>query len=153
MISQGGEKLTGLLGTSASLWSDLSLITVVVLAGLATFGAIRAKQKRFSTHCPVMAVAALANWIPVLLLMIPRWLNVIQRSESVVSGALVSMPILHGVLGLIAQPLMTYTVVRMYWMKHLPPAQPIWLMRIALGLWMLTALGGVAVYVLYVVGF
>lgn len=144
--------MRGILGTSASLWSDLSLISIVLLAALATYGAIRAKQKRFSTHCPVMAVAALANWIPVLLLMIPRWLHVIGRSESVVSGPLVILPVAHGVLGLIAQPLMTYTVVRMYWMKHLPPEQPIWLMRITLGLWMLTALGGVAVYVLYVVG-
>lgn len=144
--------MRGILGTSASLWSDLSLISVVILAALATFGAVRAHQKRFSTHCPVMAVAALANWVPVLLLMIPRWFQVVMRSESMLSGPLVTVPIGHGVLGLVTQLLMTYTVTRMYWLKQLPPASPIWLMRITLGLWMLTAIGGVAVYVLYVTG-
>lgn len=144
--------MRGILGTSASLWSDLSLISVVLLAGVAVFGAVRARQRRFSTHCPVMAIAALANWVPVLLLMIPRWLSVVKRSESLLSGSLVITPIVHGVLGLVTQSLMTYTVTRMYWIEQLPPERPIWLMRITLGLWLLTVIGGIGVYVLYVIG-
>jgi hypothetical protein len=144
--------MSGFLGTAASLWSDLTLVLTILLGGVALFGALRARQDRFGTHCPVMAIAALTNWIPVLLRMIPKWLELVVRSESVVSGPLVITPLLHGVLGLGVQGLMTYTVTRMYWLERLPPERPIWLMRITLGLWMLMVIGGIVVYVLYVFG-
>ena len=138
--------MNGFLGTSASVWSDLSLVLTLLFGGLATFGGIRAHQKRFSTHCPVMAAAALLNWIPVLLLMIPTWIGVVGGNVTLATGPFSIAPIFHGVLGSLTQLLMTYTVTRMYWRKQLPPAQPIWLMRITMGLWMLTLIGGIAVY-------
>jgi hypothetical protein len=35
----------------------------------------------------------------------------------------------------------------MYRVKRLPPHRSIWLMRTTLGLWLLTLIGGIAVYV------
>lgn len=143
--------MDGFLGTSASLWSDLTLVLTLVLGAAAAFGAIRARQKQFDTHCPVMAVAAFLNWIPVLTVMIPTWLGVIS-SDSATSGLFAQVPVFHGILGAVTQLLMTYTVTRMYWAKQLPPQKPIWLMRATATLWMLTLAGGVFVYVVsYVV--
>lgn len=144
--------MNGFLGTTAGLDSDLSLIASLLLGGLAAYGGLRARQRKFSTHCPVMAIAAFLNWIPVLLLMIPTWLGVVSGEVVLASGFFANVPVFHGILGGVTQLLMTYTVVRMYWLKSLPPDQPIWLMRTTIILWFLTVLGGVGVYlVAYVV--
>lgn len=144
--------MNGFLGTTASLWSDLSLLLSLAFGALAAFGGIRARQKRFSTHCPVMAAAALLNWVPILVVMIPTWIGVATGAETLATGPLGSAPLLHGVLGGVTQLLMTYTVTRMVWLEQLPPDKPIWLMRVTIVLWMLTLIGGAAVYVVsYVV--
>jgi len=139
--------MDGFLGTSASLWSDLSLVLTLVFGAMAAFGGIRARQKRFSTHCPVMAVAAFLNWIPVLLVMIPTWIGIVTGTETLATGPFSGVPMFHGVLGGVSQLLMVYTVTRMYWVEQLPPDRPIWLMRTTLILWLLTAIGGIGVYV------
>ncbi len=139
--------MNGFLGTAASLWSDLSLLLSLALGALAVFGGIRARQKRFSTHCPVMAMAALLNWVPVLVVMIPAWIGVATGAETLATGPFASAPVFHGVLGGVTQLLMTYTVARMYWLEQLPPDEPIWLMRVTIILWLLTLIGGAAVYV------
>ena len=140
--------MNGFLGTTASLWSDLSLVLTWVLLIVASFGAIQAHRRRFSAHCPVMAVAAFINWLPVLVIMIPQWIGVATGAVTLASGAFANAPILHGVLGAVTQLLMTYTVTRMYWVEQLPPQEPLWLMRITLTLWLLTVIGGTAVYVI-----
>jgi hypothetical protein len=93
-----------------------------------------------------MAVAALLNWIPVLLVMVPRWFNIAMTIEPLNADLLGLAPVFHGVLGAAAQLLMTYTVVRMFWLNQLPPNRPLWLMRITLVVWLLTLTGGVVVY-------
>jgi len=139
--------MDGLFGTSASVWSDLSLVFTLVFGAMAAFGGIQARRKKFSRHCPVMAVAALLNWAPVLAVMIPSWVGVLIGTKTLTTGSFSLAPVLHGVLGGVTQLLMTYTVTRMYWIERLPPRKPIWLMRTTLGLWILTVVGGVAVYV------
>jgi hypothetical protein len=139
--------MNGFLGTTASLWSDLSLVFTWTLLIVASFGAIQAHRRRFSTHCPVMALAAFLNWIPVLVVMIPQLIGVATGSETLATGALANAPLFHGVLGAVTQLLMTYTVTRMYWVERLPPKEPLWLMRVTLTLWSLTVIGGTAVYV------
>jgi uncharacterized membrane protein YozB (DUF420 family) len=138
--------MNSFLGTSARLGSDLALVLSLALAVVAFFGVMRARRQRFSTHCPVMAWAALLHWLPVLVVMLPNWLEA-TTGESQLAGTLALTPIFHGVLGGVAQLLMTYTVVRMYWFEQLPPDQPIWLMRTTAVLWLLTVIGGSAVYV------
>ena len=138
--------MDGFLGTSASLLSDLALLFSLALGAVAVFGMVRAHQRRFDSHCPVMAPAAFLNWIPVLVVMVPAWLRV-ASGETQLTGFWSLTPVFHGVLGGVTQLLMTYTVVRMYWAEDLPPDEPIWLMRAAAALWLLTIAGGSGVYV------
>jgi uncharacterized membrane protein YozB (DUF420 family) len=140
--------MEGFLGTEASLWSDLSLILVWGLGIAAILGAIQARRERFARHCPIMAAAALSNWAPVLLVMIPTAFEIASGEVALQPGLTSLAPIGHGVLGTVTQLLMTYTVTRMYWAEQLPPEKPIWLMRTTLTLWILTAIGGTSVYML-----
>jgi len=144
--------MAGFLGTEASFWSDLSLILTWALGIAAAVGAVNGRRRRISEHCPVMAAAALVNWVPVLLVMIPNWLGLVSETTSVPSGLATIVPLGHGVIGAVTQLVMTYTVARMYWLDDLPPKRPIWLMRIAIVLWILTVLGGTGVYVSLYVG-
>ena len=138
--------MNGFLGTKANFWSDTSLLFTIILGMAAAFGGIQARKKEFSRHCPVMAISAFLNWIPVLLLMIPNWIAHLQGTNSLATGFLANVPIIHGVLGGFTQLLMTYTVTRMYWLKSLPPEKPIWLMRTTIIFWLFTVIGGLAVY-------
>jgi len=141
----------GFLGTDAALLSDLSLVLTIVLGIAAIVGAIRGRRRRISRHCPVMRAAALLNWLPVLVVMVPKWLGVIGGSAEVQPGLQTILPLAHGIIGGVTQLVMTYTVVRMTWMEDWPPREPIWLMRGAIGLWIITTLGGLGVYLtLYV---
>jgi len=139
--------MNGILGTQAGFWSDLSLISTILLGIVAAFGGIQAKRKQFSTHCPIMAAAAMLNWVPVLVVMIPTLLAVLSGGETLVTGQFSYLPLVHGILGSFTQLLMTYTVTRMYWVESLPPNKPLWLMRITIALWWITIIGGTVVYV------
>jgi len=143
--------MEGFLGTQAPFRSDLSLVLTLAFAIAAAVGAINGLRRRISKHCPVMATGAFLNWIPVLVVMIPKWLGVATGTADVAAGIPTVSSLGHGVLGGVTQLLMTYTVTRMYWLEDLPPDRPIWLMRVTGVLWGLTVLGGVLVYLnLYV---
>ena len=139
--------MEGFLGTDAPLTSDLSLILTLMFGIVAVIGAINGRRRRISKHCPLMATGALLNWIAVLVVMVPTWLNVIQGTRDVPSGIPRVSALGHGVIGTVTQLLMTYTVARMYWLEDLPPERPLWLMRVTGVLWILTVIGGVLVYV------
>lgn len=138
--------MSGLFGTEASIASDLSLVVTMVLAIVGAYGGLKARQQQYSRHCPVMAAAALLTWLPAVFVMVPVWLEVVRGSETIAPAQWRVAPVFHGALGLVALLLMTYTVTRMYWLKQLPPEQPVWLMRSTLGLWLLAVIGGVSVY-------
>lgn len=143
--------MEGFLGTRAPLLSDLSLVLTIVFGIAAVVGAINGRRRRISKHCPVMATGAFLNWIPVLVVMIPKWLGVATGTADVPAGIPTVSALGHGVLGGVTQLLMTYTVARMYWLEDLPPRRPIWLMRVTGILWVLTVFGGALVYLnLYV---
>lgn len=139
--------MSGFLGTRATLWSDLSLVLTWLFGAIAAYGGIQAHRRRFSRHCPVMPMAALLNWVPVLAVMIPTLVQVAMGEKTLTTGLLAVTPIVHAGLGAVTQMLMTYTAVRMRWVERLPPDEPIWLMRTTLGLWLLTLLGGTLLYV------
>lgn len=138
--------MNGILGTTAPLGADLSLILTILFGVIGSIGAWQAHHKRFRFHCPIMAIAGLFNWIPVLFVMIPTWVSILSGERSLGTGFLANIPVFHGFLGLMAQILITYTVFRMYWIKNLPPKKPLWLMRITMTLWFLTVIGGIGVY-------
>ncbi|QRN83942.1 hypothetical protein JR338_04130 [Chloroflexota bacterium] len=60
---------------------------------------------------------------------------------------LTMMPIIHAIIGTVAQLVMTYTVIPMKWARKLPPRRIRVLMRLAMVLWVLTILGGIGLYV------
>lgn len=136
----------GFLGTSASLRADLVLVSTLALGIAGAVGAVLARRKRFPPHCRLLTAATFLNWLPLLVGMIPQWTGLIGSD---LSSPFVSVPMLHGIAGLFVQALMTYTVVRMNWLKRLPPRRPRWLMRIAMALWMLSVVSGIGVYLLF----
>ena len=140
--------MNGFLGTGAPLLSDISLIISISLVIIASFGGIQAHRKRFSTHCPVMAITAFLNWIPIIITMIPIWFRFVLGNPLFQGGLYTNILFIHGVLGGITQLIMMYTVTRMYWVPSLPPKKPIWLMRITISLWFLVVLGGIGGYLL-----
>ena len=143
--------MDGFLNTSADLNSDLSLVLTLVLFGVAAYGGIQARRKNFDTHHSTMIAVALLNWLPILIVMVPTWIDKLTTNQEIVTQSTAITPLAHGVIGAFSQLLITYTVVRMSWLKNLPPNRPLWLMRITLGLWALTVIGGIFVYLtLYV---
>jgi len=143
--------MAGLFGTEASLLSDVSLILVWAFLLMAGVGYFLVRRRRFPTHCSTMLWAALLNWLPVLLVMVVRWIQfLIQRAGPLADVGLFT-PAVHAVAGGVTQILMTYTVVRMQWRKKWPPRRSRWLMRITLILWAISVVGGTLLYLnLYV---
>jgi uncharacterized membrane protein YozB (DUF420 family) len=138
--------MEGLLGTSASLRADLVLIVTLALGIAAVVSIPLARRRRFPAHCRLLVAATFLNWLPLLMGMIPGWLGLIGSD---LSSPFISVPMIHGIAGFIVQVLMTYTVVRMNWLKRLPPRRPGRLMRVTLALWMISLVSGLAVYVLF----
>ena len=138
--------MQGFLTEQASLFADLSLVSIWILGLAAALGGIQARRRKFSVHCPIMAAAGLLNWIPMLLFMLPRWLDVVQGQDSITGSLADTGPLIHGIIGGVIQLLITYTIIRMYWIKELPPRQPVWLMRSTLTLWALSVLSGSIIY-------
>lgn len=121
-----------------------SLIVSLLLGVIAAVGGLFARQHRFPAHCRTMQVAALLNWIPVLGIMIPSWGSILQ--SSVFPPPWIDLvPVVHGVVGLGVQSLMTYTVVRVTRIEK--PRQVKALMQVTLMLWLLAVAGGIGVYV------
>mgnify|MGYP006289674877 CR=1 FL=1 len=122
-----------------------SLIVSVLLGVIAAFGGLFAHQHRFPAHCRTMQVAALLNWVPVLGFMIPSWVSILRSGE--IALTLIDLaPLVHGVLSLGVQALMTYTVFRVTRMEKPRQARP--LMQVTLTLWILAVVGGIGLYLL-----
>lgn len=139
--------MEGFLGTKASLLPDLSLVLTLDLFAVALAGWLLARRRAFPVHCRIMAIAALVNWIPVLIVMVPAWAGLLTGATDLTGGRRF-VPLGHGLAGGGAQLLMTYTAVRMQWLKQLPPRRPRWLMVATLVFWGLAAIGGMGVYLL-----
>ncbi len=140
--------MSGLLGSRALLIADLTLIGQWALAAVAVGGWILARRKGFPTHCRLMAWVTFLAYLPILVGMVPTWVGLARLGNVVFARQATVVPFMHGVTGGLAQLLMTYTVVRMNWRRRWPPRRPLWLMRIALALWLLSNVGGTLVYLL-----
>ncbi|MBN1179323.1 MAG: hypothetical protein JXD18_08935 [Anaerolineae bacterium] len=127
--------------------ATVSLIVSIGLGVAAVVAWLMGRKRDFPSHCRVMAVATFVNWLPVLVVMIPAWLGVLGVGRMDVPHTFA--PAAHGVVGLLTQLLMTYTVVRMNWLKKLPPRRTFWLMRVTLAMWLMAVVGGTAIYVLW----
>ena len=139
--------MSGFFGTTASYNSDLSLITSIFFFAMGAVAYFQARSRKYKPHANLMVWAVLLNWIPILIVMIPTGLKILRYGLTLTSGPFATMPLVHAVIGTVAQLLMTYTVIRMKWAKKLPPRRTRTLMRVAMLLWLLTMLGGIALYV------
>jgi uncharacterized membrane protein YozB (DUF420 family) len=140
--------MDGFLGTRALIQSDVALVLTWVLLAAAAAGWRLARRRRFPYHCRTMAVAALLNWVPALVVMLVPWWGLAAQGVGALANVRMLAPLAHGAAGIVAQLLMTYTVVRMYWLKRLPPRRTHWLMMAAWALWLLATVGGTGVYLL-----
>jgi uncharacterized membrane protein YozB (DUF420 family) len=154
----------GFLGTGASLLADLTLLAYILLivpGMLAGFVFARRGLHR-PHHKYAMIIITVVNWLLIIFLMVVAYRFDIASNIGVQPGNLrYLMPTIHGILGLPAQLLATYVVIRMvmedtnvararqrgetdlsrYWFKGAKP-----FMRVTLALWLLTALLGIASY-------
>ena len=95
-----------------------------------------------------MAFASFFYLLPVLITMIPSWLSIITLDTVLATWIFANIPIFQGVLGGLTLLLITYIVIRMYWIKKLPPKKPLWLMRITIILWIVTIVAGFGVTII-----
>lgn len=156
----------GFLGTGASLLADLTLLAYILLIvpGILT-GFVFARRKLHRPHHQISMIAiTVVNWLLIIFLMVVAYrFDVISNIGSAPGNPRYLMPTVHGLLGLVAQLLATYVVIRMviedvnvarakqrgeknlskYWFKGAKP-----FMWVILILWLVTALLGIASYVI-----
>lgn len=143
----------GILGTNASLMSDLTLLAYILLIVPAMLvGFFFARRKMFVPHHKLMMTTIiLVNWVLILFLMAFSYrAAVLPNLPEGLSKPFNLLPTIHLITGGIAQLLGTYLVIRMWFEKVLPK----WIMvkkikrymRATLALWLVTASLGVAIY-------
>lgn len=138
--------MKGFFGTLADFNSDLSLILSIsfLVVGLIAF--FQARNRKYKPHATLMTWAVLLNWIPIVVVMIPTTINIFRYDLQLTTSALAAMPLVHGIIGTITQLVMTYTVIRLKWARRWPPRRTRVLMRVAMALWVVTTIGGFALY-------
>jgi uncharacterized membrane protein YozB (DUF420 family) len=156
----------GFLGTGASLLADLTLLAYLLLIIPAMVGGYYLARRGLHRphHQWLMIIVTAVNWVLILVLMVVAYnFDVIGNIAQQSANPRYLLPTLHGLLGLPAQLLATYTVYRMaredtqvarakargernlkqYWFLNAKPV-----MRITLALWLLTAALGVVSYLI-----
>ena len=157
---------TGFLGTGASLLADITLLLYILLiapAMLLGFWFAR-RGKHRPHHRNLMIGVTAINWVLIIFLMLVAYrFDVAGNFPTQPTAPRYLLPVLHALLGLPAQLLATYIVVRMamedirvaqgqrrgepvtqlrrYWFKQAKIT-----MQITLGLWLATAALGVITY-------
>jgi uncharacterized membrane protein YozB (DUF420 family) len=143
----------GFLGTGASRASDISLVAYVLLLvpGM-LIGFVFARRQGFSQHKAFMTGVTLLNWGIILYLM---GVSYSQAREFAATGGATNLvlPTIHLITGLAAQIIATVSLIRMWFERTLPkslryePIKP--QMRLTLGLWLVTAVLGVSIYIMW----
>lgn len=145
----------GILGTQASLASDLTLLAyIVVLVPGILLGFFFARRKRFNSHRAVMTIVTITNWVLIILLMSISYRDFVAPALSAGDTDIRTLlPLIHLITGGIAQLLATYLVILM-WTEGGPMERAVLFrikriktpMRLTLSLWLVTVLLGVGIY-------
>lgn len=143
----------GFLGTGAGLLADLTLLAYIFLIVPAMLaGLYFARRKWFEPHHKwTMTTITLVNWALIAFLMATSYAQAAAPELPAGLGRpSILLPTLHLITGAIAQLLATYLLARMWLEKGLPGWMKIRrikpYMRATLGLWLVTAGLGVAIY-------
>jgi len=157
---------TGFLGTGASLLADIALLAYILLiVPSMIIGYVFARQgKHRPQHQIAMTFVTAINWFFIIFLMLVAYnFDVVDNMATQPGNVRYLLPTLHGLLGLPAQVLATFIIVRMfiedravaaakrrgetkfnqYWWK-----QAKLIMQIAFGLWLATAALGILTYLI-----
>lgn len=143
----------GFLGTGASLLADLTLLAYIFLIVPAMLvGFYFARRKRFEPHHKwTMTTITLVNWALIAFLMATSYAQAVAPEVPAgLDRPPILLPTLHLFTGAIAQLLATYLLARMWLERGLPGWMKIRrikpYMRATLGLWLVTAGLGIAIY-------
>lgn len=146
----------GFLGTNASLLADLTLIAyLAIIIPAILIGFFFARRKWFEPHHKLtMTAVTLVNWGFIGFVMAVSYVDSVSPNVPESLGEdFIFVPTIHLLVGLTAQLIASYLVIRMWFEKQLPD----WFkvenikryMRITMGLWLLTAALGLALYVVW----
>lgn len=144
----------GFLGTNANLAADLTLVVILLTAGLFSLGAWLARRRRYGQHRWVQTAAALLNAGLVL------WMMILPFRDFVAPGipARLGQPFyaisaVHGLVGASGLLLGLFVVLRANGLapKPLRFSNYRLFMRLSYGLYMLATLLGVLVYLTWFV--
>ncbi len=148
----------GFLGTGATLLADLTLLAyILLLVPLMLVGFIFARRKKFEPyHKYVMTSIMLLNWVLIAFVMMVSFrAGVAPNIPQGLPQPVFLLPLLHLISGALAQLLATYLVLRMWFEDVLPGFLKVKrikrYMRFTLFLWVLTALLGVSIYLVWYV--
>jgi uncharacterized membrane protein YozB (DUF420 family) len=142
----------GILGTEASLLSDLTLLAYILLiVPGALLGYYFARRKLYEPHHKwLMTAITLVNWVLILFVMLAAYANAASQITTEFEPPDLLLPTLHLITGGMAQILATYLVIRMWFGNRLPERFRIERikapMRATLALWLATAVLGAAIY-------
>ena len=138
--------MQALFGTRTA--ADINLVAqLLLLAGLLA-GFILARRKCFAQHANVQTAMVLLNLALILLFMVPSFYGYIIAGQSV-SGRVAQLMIGHGVLGIIAEVVALYLILRMRTTlipKQFRLGNIKFAMRATLALWAALVLLGIGIY-------
>lgn len=144
----------GFLGTDANLAADVTLIIMLITAGLFTIGFYLARKHKYDSHKWVQTIGAAINLVMVLWMMILPFRDFILLDKGGPrEGFFYAVTVLHALTGLCATVFGLFVVLRGH--KLVPKFlrfnnyKPY--MRIAYGLYMAATFLGVTVYLVWFV--
>lgn len=139
--------MSGILGTRASLASDLSLLLQLIILVILIVGVKLGKKKTkksLKTHGEAMSVMVVLNAIGILLVMVPSFVtgfSAVLNEPSTIGFPLTSI---HAFFGILAEGLGVAFVFKKFGNVRM------W-MRLTAAFWLIAIISGISVYLRYYV--
>lgn len=144
----------GFLNTNANFAADMTLVLMLVIAALFTFGFYLARRRKYEAHRWVQTTAVLLNAILVLWMMILPFRDFVLRDQGGPRLPIFyAITVIHALIGAVAFPLGLFVMLRG---NNLVPRALRFrnyklYMRTAYALYMFATLAGVLVYLVWFV--
>ena len=141
----------GFLGTKATLRSDLTLIIILFTAVLFNIGFILARRRKFEAHRWVQTTAVILNTLVVIISMVTSYIiYILPGIPAKLNQGDYAVTSIHGIIGAIAVILGVFVATRGNGLvpNRLRFQNYKLFMRWAYGLYMLSTLGGVLIYII-----
>ena len=141
----------GFLGTKATLRSDLTLVLILITAVMFNIGFILARRKQFNAHRWVQTIAVILSTLVVVISMVTSYIiYILPGIPAKLGEGDYAVTSLHAIVGTIAVLFGVFVTLvgnnlvpkRLRFQNYKP------FMRWAYGLYMLSTLGGVILYII-----